>query len=65
MKDETIKVLWIATLVALVECFAICMMMNGYALALAIGGLCGLGGYSLKGLIDALRGGKDEPDRRS
>ena len=60
MKDETIKVLWIATLICVLEGFALYLGMNGTALALAIGGLCGLGGYELKSLIDALRRLKDD-----
>lgn len=60
MEDDTVKVLWIATLICFLEGFAIYMGINGVALTLAIGALCGLGGYELKSMVEAMRGDKDE-----
>ena len=65
MEDETIKVLWIATLLVLLETFAIYMGLNGWALSLTIGALAGLGGYALNTLIRALRGEKIERPAKS
>lgn len=60
MKDETIKVMWIATLLVLLEAWAIYNKINGTNLSLAIAALAGLGGYALNSFIRAMRGEKDE-----
>ena len=59
MKDETIRVLWISTLLVLLEAWAIYNKINGTNLALAIAALAGLGGYALNSVIRAFRGEKD------
>lgn len=62
MRDETIKVLWIATLIVILEGFALYMGVNGTVLALVVGALAGLGGYELNSLIRAFRGEREKPD---
>ena len=55
MDDETVKVMWIALMIVILECFAMYMKINGTALSLAVAALAGLGGYTLKTVIDAFR----------
>lgn len=61
MKDETIKVLWITTLIVILEVCAMWSGIDGVSLSLAIAALAGLGGYELNNVIKALRGEKNEP----
>jgi len=60
MKDETVKVLWIATLIVVLEIVALYLGYNGLGLTAAIGGLCGLGGYELNNILQVLKGDKDD-----
>ena len=62
MNDDTFKVLWIATLICLLEGFAMHCGYNGTTLRLTIAALAGLAGYELNRVIRALRGEDDEPD---